>query len=36
MAANHVLEEVSGKVFRPGRFAKSLLQPVFREWISYL
>ncbi|KAL4867610.1 hypothetical protein BDV12DRAFT_209748 [Aspergillus spectabilis] len=36
LAANHVLEQVSGDTFKPSHFSIALAQPVIGEWITYL
>lgn len=36
LASNHMLYEPSVGVFKPTPFTKSLLQPVFGEWINHL
>ncbi|KAE8367010.1 S-adenosyl-L-methionine-dependent methyltransferase [Aspergillus caelatus] len=36
LASNHMLHEPSVGVFKPTPFTKSLLQPVFGEWINHL
>ncbi|EKV16252.1 S-adenosyl-L-methionine-dependent methyltransferase [Penicillium digitatum] len=36
LASNHMLKEPSIGVFEPTSFTKSLLQPVFCEWINHL